>query len=71
MNTENAKSLAENALNTLVQAVEQGRSEAVQAYLETVSKFHRYSFGNQILIACQCSEATRVAGFQTWKSLGR
>lgn len=71
MNTDNAKTLAENALNSLVEAVEQGRSEAVTAYLETVSKFHNYSLGNQLLIAFQRPDATRVAGFHTWKSLGR
>ena len=71
MNTDNAKSLAENALNLLVESVMHGRSEAVQAYLETISRFHTYSFGNQMLIAFQRPSATRVAGFQTWKSLGR
>ncbi|HZY72033.1 MAG TPA: ArdC-like ssDNA-binding domain-containing protein [Edaphobacter sp.] len=71
MNTDNAKSLAESALNSLVQAVEQGRSQAVQEYLDTVSRFHNYSLGNQLLIAFQKRDATRVAGFNTWKSLGR
>jgi hypothetical protein len=32
--------------------------------------FHRYSFANQLLIALQKPEATRVAGFRTWLSLG-
>lgn len=53
MNTENAKSLADKALNSLIEAIEQGRSEVVKAYLETVSKFHNYSLGNQLLIAFQ------------------
>lgn len=39
--------------------------------LETASRFHSYSFGNLVLIAMQRPEATRVAGFNTWKSLGR
>jgi len=71
MNTENARSLADTALNSLVEAVQQGRSEAAKAYLETVSRFHNYSLGNQLLIAFQRPSATRVAGFHTWKSLGR
>lgn len=41
------------------------------AMLETASRFHRYSANNVILIMAQRPEATRVAGFQTWKSLGR
>ena len=37
----------------------------------SMSRFHHYSWGNQILIAVQRPEATRVAGFRTWQSLGR
>src|SRR5262249_49178261 len=33
--------------------------------------FHRYSFHNICLIVAQRPAATQVAGFQTWKSLGR
>lgn len=40
-------------------------------FLLTVSKFHDYSIGNLILIAAQNPNATRVAGFNTWKDLGR
>ena len=40
-------------------------------FLTTMSKFHDYSIGNQILIMLQKPEATRVAGFNTWKDLGR
>ncbi|MDD5083068.1 MAG: ArdC family protein, partial [Dehalococcoidales bacterium] len=40
-------------------------------FLTTMSKFHDYSIGNQILIMIQKPEATRVAGFNTWKDLGR
>ncbi len=46
-------------------------SGAWQAMLDTAARFHRYSFGNQILIAIQAPAATRVAGFGTWKSLSR
>jgi len=46
-------------------------SERFQAWLDTASKFHAYSWGNQLLIAIQRPDASRVAGFQTWKDLGR
>lgn len=36
-------------------------------YLHAMSKFHRYSFGNALLILFQCPTATRVAGYTTWK----
>jgi len=41
-------------------------------YLLTLSKFHNYSFMNQILIQIQTKgKATRVAGMKTWNELGR
>jgi len=40
-------------------------------FLTTMAKFHDYSIGNQILIMLQKPEATRIAGFNTWKDLGR
>ena len=36
-----------------------------------LGRFHRYSVGNSLLIWCQKPDATHVAGFQTWKHLGR
>jgi len=39
--------------------------------LEVASRFHRYSAGNVFLIAVQRPDATRVAGYRTWQSLGR
>jgi DNA primase len=47
-------------------------SEGWARWLATQSKFHHYSFGNVCLIAAQTGgRASRVAGFQTWKQLGR
>ena len=40
-------------------------------YLNAMSRFHNYSFGNVLEIARQMPDATRVAGFWTWKNLGR
>lgn len=42
-----------------------------QAWLDARGAFHAYSFNNCLLIAMQCPEATRVAGFHAWKALGR
>lgn len=71
MKAEQAKKLADQALESLAAALEQGQSDAMKTFLAAVSRFHRYSFGNIMLIASQKPDATRVAGFQTWKSLGR
>ncbi|AII59460.1 LtrC-like protein [Dehalococcoides mccartyi CG4] len=40
-------------------------------FLTTMAKFHDYSIGNLILIMLQKPDATRVAGFSTWKDLYR
>lgn len=47
-------------------------SERYAEYLTAMSKFHRYSYGNAMLILMQCPHAPRVAGYNTWrKSFGR
>jgi len=59
-------------LDTLAEGVQAlATSDRWQAYLEVQGRFHRYSFNNALLIGAQDPEATRVAGFATWKSLGR
>jgi hypothetical protein len=47
------------------------QDETYRAWLRTLSRFYSYSFNNWHLIYTQRPDATRVAGFQTWKSLGR
>ena len=42
-----------------------------EQFLKFVKKFHKYSFNNRILIFSQKPDATRVAGYCTWKELGR
>jgi hypothetical protein len=71
MKRDEATKLAETALGQLAEALEQGHSKALTLYLQTLARFHRYSFGNVLLIACQRPDATHVAGFHTWKKLGR
>ncbi len=40
-------------------------------FLKSMKKFHHYSFNNRLLIFAQKSDATKVAGYCTWKELGR
>ena len=47
------------------------RSDRWRRHLDCQARFHRYSFGNVVLIAAQCPDARRVAGFNAWKQLGR
>lgn len=62
----------QDTLARLEQAV--GRihdSETFRAYLAAQARFHTYSWGNVLLILAQRPDATRVAGFHTWKQLER
>jgi len=58
-------------IKLLIEQLEAGHSEALTNYLTAMSRFHAYSFGNVLEIARQMPSATRVAGFWTWKNLGR
>ena len=47
-------------------------SDRYRNYLTTMSRFHRYSLNNVMLIHAQKPDATLVAGFNKWKnSFGR
>ena len=55
-------------LSELVGAVDEARaSEQFQRWLDVQSRFHDYSHRNTLLIALQCPEATKVAGYRTWQ----
>lgn len=69
--TEQARAITDKALETLASSLKQGKSEALCAYLRVISRFHKYSFGNALLILWQRPDATQVAGFNRWKELGR
>lgn len=43
-------------------------SDRYKEYLSKMSKLHRYSFSNTVLILSQCPNATMVAGFNSWKT---
>lgn len=47
------------------------QSQFFKNYLNTLSKFYNYSYYNQLLILKQYPKATKVAGYKTWKQLGR
>jgi antirestriction protein ArdC len=71
MTTEQAKSLSEAAIAKLMDALERGQSDALRTYLSVMSRFHRFSWGNILLIYSQRPDATRVAGFHSWLKLRR
>jgi antirestriction protein ArdC len=66
------KASIDDSLEQLAQAVdEQASSEEMKRYLNLMARFHRYSWGNCLLIAMAKPDATLVAGFSQWKRLGR
>ena len=71
MDREQASKLAESALSELAGELKAGKSDTLVRYLDMLSQFHHYSFGNCILIAMQRPNASMVAGFHRWKQLGR
>ena len=71
MNADQLKKLTTDALDRLGALLDAGQSDQLTALLKTMARFHRYSFHNVCLIASQRPDATRVAGFHTWRSLGR
>ena len=71
MNADELKTVTTDALNKLVALLDAGHSDRLTALLKTMGRFHKYSWHNVALIATQCPTATRVAGYQTWRTLGR
>jgi len=66
-----AKEVIAANVQSLIEQLEAGHSDALTAYLNAMSRFHKYSLGNILEIARQRPDATRVAGFWKWKELGR
>ena len=70
MNSENIKKVTNQAIEQLITALNEGRSETLTQYLAAIGRFHRYSLRNVMLIASQKPTATHVAGFHAWHKLG-
>ena len=71
MTADALKKLTTDALDTLAALLDEGHSDQLTALLKTMGRFHKYSWHNVALIAGQRPTATRVAGFQTWRTMGR
>ena len=68
---QTAKEIIAANVKSLIQQLEAGHSDALTAYLDAMSRFHHYSFGNVLEIARQRPSASRVAGMYAWNQLGR
>src|SRR5260370_7039631 len=68
---QTAKEIVAANVKSLIEQLEAGHSDALTAYLDAMSRFHNYSFGNVLEIARQRPSASRVAGMYAWNQLGR
>jgi antirestriction protein ArdC len=75
MTTEKAKAFSDTAIVRLMDALDRGQSEPLKTYLTVMSRFHKYSWCNCLLIysqrPCQRPDATHVAGFHSWLKMRR
>jgi hypothetical protein len=58
---QTAKEIIAANVKSLIEQMEAGHSDALTAYLDAMSRFHNYSFGNILEIARQRPTATRVS----------
>jgi len=70
-NERNTQQIIRQAVDDLIAALEAGRSDQLKAYLAALGRFHRYSWGNVLLIHFACPGASHVAGYRAWQRLGR
>ena len=66
-NQERLKEITERIEAGIRDILESGDMQKYQEYLRTMSRFHRYSVNNQMLIHLQCPNATLVAGYSKWE----
>jgi hypothetical protein len=71
MKADELKKITTDALDKLATLLDEGHSDQLTALLKTMARFHKYSWHNVCLIASQRPTATRVAGFQAWRTMGR
>ncbi len=71
MTTDQAKAHTETALLELSEALAIGTTDRLISYLRCMGQFYQYSLRNLLLISSQAPNATRVAGFHSWKKLNR
>ena len=80
MNVQTKPKISSNDLNKQIEqhlqelgnATDKARtSEEMIRYLDFCAKFHQYSAGNIWLILLAKPDASHVAGYQRWKSMGR
>src|SRR5215216_269752 len=65
-----ADEIVRKGFEKLVGEIKLGHTENYLQYLAFVSRFHKYSHFNQMLIFSQKPDATLVGGYRTWQEMG-
>src|SRR5215218_5481942 len=65
------KATIDTAIERLVEQLAEGHTAEYRRLLAFWSRFHRYSHANVLLILSQRPDATQVAGYHTWRRVGR
>lgn len=74
--SSNAEETKQKKLDEIMEGLERGvndilSSENYKKYLKFLSSFHQYSLNNTILIYAQKPDASLVAGYRKWQTMGR
>jgi hypothetical protein len=69
--TEIGEGIISANVKSLIEQLEAGKSDALTAYLNAVSRFHDNSLGNILEIVRQRPDATLIVGTYEWHQLGR
>lgn len=71
MNAADLRQTVGELIEVLAGAVDDNNNTVIRDYLTFMGRFHKYSLNNQLLIWFQRPNATQVAGYKAWQSLGR
>ncbi len=63
--------MTDEAIESLCQSLEEGKSQELENYLAVMARFPRYSFRNILLIIDQMPDAQYVMGYKAWQLIGR
>ena len=68
---EDIHTIMKSSLDDLANQLEEGKSDELVRFMEIMSRFHHYSYFNQLMILIQRPDAAKVSGLRNWNKLGR
>ncbi len=68
---EDVHRMMKDSFDDLAKQLEEGKSDELIKFMEVMSRFHHYSFNNQLMILIQRPDAVKVAGYKKWNEMNR